>query len=113
MEALVSITIGVLSGAGLFLMLRRSVLKTVLGLLLLSQAANLVVLVMGRLRRGAVPVNTPGETALVFTDPLVQALILTAIVIGLGVAAFLIALAARTHQETGSDDLDDLRRLRG
>jgi multicomponent Na+:H+ antiporter subunit C len=111
MEVPLAIAIGALAATGLFLLLQRSVLKAVFGLLLISHAANLVILTVGRLRKGAAPIV--GEDGQVFTDPLVQALILTAIVIGFGVAAFLLTLAVQTHKEVGSDDLDDMREIRG
>ena len=113
MEVPVSIAIGVLAGAGLFLMLQRSVIKTVLGLLLMSHGANLLLLTVGHLKRGAVPIIREGMEGQTFTDPLVQALILTAIVIGFGLTAFLLMLIFQTHREAASDDLDNLRNLRG
>ncbi len=113
MEIPISIAIGVLAGGGLFLLLQRSIIKVVIGLLLMSHAANLTIFTVGRLRKGAVPVIEEGVQAQSFADPLIQALILTAIVIGFGLAAFLLILTFQTHREVGSDDLDDLRDLRG
>jgi multicomponent Na+:H+ antiporter subunit C len=113
MELPLAIGIGALAAAGLFLLLQRSVFKAVFGLLLISHAANLTILTMGRLRKGAAPIVVEDTQGQVFTDPLVQALILTAIVIGFGVAAFLLTLTVQTHKEIGSDDLDDMREIRG
>ena len=94
-------------------MLQRSVIKMVIGLLLMSQAANLTIFTVGRLTKDGAPIIDEGSGLQDFADPLVQALILTAIVIGFGVAAFLITLAFRTHKEIGSDDVNDMRNLKG
>lgn len=102
--------IGVLYAAGIFLLLRRSLIKATMGILLLGHAANLLILVAAGYMPG-VPVIRPGDSVLqeISPDPLPQALILTAIVIGLGVGAFLIALIYRTALCFGGDDLDSLR----
>ncbi|MQF69078.1 Na+/H+ antiporter subunit C [SAR202 cluster bacterium AD-804-J14_MRT_500m] len=113
MEIPLSIAIGVMAGAGLYLLLQRSVIKVVLGLLLLSHGANLLVFTVGSLQKNSVPIIDSSIRDRQFADPLVQALILTAIVIGFGVTAFLLALAIQTHRAIGSDDLDDLKKLRG
>ena len=75
--------IGVLYTAGLYLVMRRSMVKLVLGLALLAHAANLLIFTLGRLTRGGTPVVPPGKEGLVspFPDPVPQALVLTAIVI--------------------------------
>ncbi len=113
MEIPLSIAVGALAGGGLFLLLQRSVIKMVIGLLLLSHAANLTIFIVGRLRKGGTPIVQEDISLQTFADPLVQALILTAIVIGFGVAAFLVTIAFQAHRKTGSDDLDDMRDLRG
>ena len=113
MEIPLSIAIGAMAGGGLYLLLQRSIIKAVLGLMLMSHGANLLVLTVGSLRKNSVPIIGQAAQEWQFADPLVQALILTAIVIGFGVAAFLLALAIQTHREVGSDDLDDLKKLRG
>ncbi len=107
-----SVVVGVLFGTGVFMMLRGSTLQLVLGIALLSHGANLLLFTVGGLKKSAVPVLVAGKEAS-FTDPLVQALILTAIVISFGVTAFLLVVVYRLHQETGSDRLDDLRSLKG
>ncbi len=113
MEIPLSMAIGVLAGGGLFLLLQRSVFKIVVGLLLLSHAANLTIFVVGKLTKGGSPIAEKGAAIGGFADPLVQALILTAIVIGFGIAAFLLTLAVRTHKVMGSDDVDEMRNLKG
>ena len=113
MEIPASIAIGILATVSLFLLLQRSVIKVVFGLFLMSHVANLTIFTVGRLKKGAVPVIEEGVKVQSFADPLVQALVLTAIVIGFGLAAFLLILTFQTHREVGSDDLDELRNLRG
>jgi len=107
-----AITIGVLFTCGLYLMMRRTLMKVVLGLLLLSHGANLAVFVSGGLTRSPAPLVAPGEAAPPpgAADPLPQALVLTAIVIGFAVAAFTAVLIRRTTEAVGSDDGDQLRR---
>ena len=111
MTTLLAIVVGILYAAGLYLVMRRSVVKLVLGLALLGHAANLLIFTVGRLSRAAAPIVPPGAERLVppHADPVPQALILTAIVIGFGVQAFALVLVKRAHRETGTDDLDALR----
>ena len=103
--------IGGLYAAGLYMMMRRSIVKLIIGLALLSHAANLLIFTVGGLTRGRPPLIAAGETSLVapFADPIPQALVLTAIVISFGVLAFALVLVHRTHQTVGTDDLDKLR----
>ena len=111
MTALFAVTIGVLYAAGLYLVMRRSIVKLVLGLALLGHAANLLIFTVGRLSRDGALIIPPGAEGLVppHADPVPQALVLTAIVIGFGVQAFALVLVKRAYRETGSDDLDALR----
>lgn len=111
MTTLLAVVIGVLYAAGLYLVMRRSVVKLVLGLALLGHAANLLIFTMGRLSRAAAPIVPAGAERLVppHADPVPQALVLTAIVIGFGVQAFALVLVKRAYRETGTDDLDALR----
>ncbi|ACL25784.1 sodium:proton antiporter [Chloroflexus aggregans] len=110
MIILLAIAIGSLFGGATYLMLRRSVVKLILGLVMLSHGVNLLIFTMGDgVRRGAPPlVDANGQPPPGVADPLVQALILTAIVISFGFTAFVLALAYRSNQAVGSDDLDDL-----
>ena len=111
MTLLFAIVIGALYAVGLYLVMRRSVVKLVLGLALLGHAANLLIFTVGRLSRDGAPIIPQGAERLVppHADPVPQALVLTAIVIGFGVQAFALVLVKRAHQETGTDDLDALR----
>ncbi|MEX1117946.1 MAG: Na+/H+ antiporter subunit C [Terrimicrobiaceae bacterium] len=111
MEFLLAITIGVLYAAAAYLLLRRSVVKLILGIAVLSQAVNLLIFTAAGLSRGMVAFVPGGATALPpeSADPLPQALILTAIVISFGVLAFTLVLVQRADKTVGSDDLDDLK----
>lgn len=108
MEVVLAITIGILYAAALYLMMRRSLVKLVLGLALLGHAANLLIFTAGRLERQGTPVIPASETVLEapYPDPLPQALILTAIVIGFGVQAFAMVLLKRAYQAVKTDDMD-------
>ena len=96
--------IAVLTGSGVYLLLRPRTFDTVLGLTLISYAVNLFIFSMGRLVVGRAPIIEPGSTGL--ADPLPQALVLTAIVIGFAMTALLLVLAVRAHAGSGSDHVD-------
>ena len=111
MPTILPIVIGVLYATALYMMLRRSLVKLIIGLALLGHASNLLIFVAasGRgLVRGGPPIIAEGEvrTAAVIADPVPQALILTAIVIGFGVLAFALALFHSVYKAFGTDDLD-------
>ena len=111
MEVLMAFVIGGLYAAGIYLLLRRSLVSVILGLSVLGNAANLLIFTAGGLTRGVPPVIPAEATAMSgpFADPLPQALILTAIVIGFGVLAFTAVLIHRVHQNVETDDLDALK----
>lgn len=104
MEALIAIAVGLLTGCGVYLLLRARTFPVVLGLTLLSYAVNLFVFAMGRLTIGAPPI-VAGDR-IVMADPLPQALVLTAIVIGFGMTAFVVVLALRARADLGNDQVD-------
>jgi multicomponent K+:H+ antiporter subunit C len=110
MEALIALVIGVLVSCGVYLLLRARTFPVILGLTLLSYGVNLFIFVMGRLRTGAPAVVGKGNTSLNntlnYADPLPQALVLTAIVIGFAMTAFLLVLALRARAELGNDHVD-------
>lgn len=110
MEALLAFVIGGLYATGIYMMLRRSIVKLIIGLALLAHAANLLIFTAAGLTRARPPVVPRGATRVLgdIADPLPQALILTAIVIGFGVQAFAMVLAYRAYQTIGTDDLDDM-----
>ena len=102
MEVLFAALTAVLAGTGVYLLLSRTLLRVVLGLTFVAYAVNLAILGSGGLRLLAPPLlNYRGP----YADPLPQALILTAIVIGFGTTALLLTLAFRAYQATGHDDV--------
>ena len=111
MTSILAIVIGVLFAAGIYLMLRRTIVKLIIGLSLLSHAVNLLIFTTGGLTRAAPPLVPPDATQLTgaFADPLPQALVLTAIVISFGVTAFTLILFHRMYQVVGADDVDQIR----
>lgn len=110
MIAGLAVLIGVLYAVGLYLMMQRSLVRLVVGLVVLAHAANLLLFVAAGLVRDAVPVIPSGATAPAgpIPDPLPQALILTAIVISFGVLSFTLALVYRTYQAMGADEAESL-----
>ncbi len=104
MEALFALMVGVLSACGMYLLLRARTFPVVLGLTLLSYAVNLFLLGTGRLAVNRPDIIRPGVTE--YADPLPQALVLTAIVIGFGMTAFAVVLALRAQGELGNDHVD-------
>jgi multicomponent Na+:H+ antiporter subunit C len=111
MTVLSAFLVAVLFGCGVYLMLSRNVQRLVLGFIVLSNGVNLMVLTAAGLPADAAPplvASADAAAAGVFADPLPQAFILTAIVIGLAITAFLLAMAARTYREAGTDDLETL-----
>lgn len=110
MNIVLALTIGVLFAAGTFLFLRRSMIQLLFGLVLLGNATNLLVFTCARLVRGKSPIIPEGQKILdpQHSDPLGQALILTAIVISFGVLAFSMVLVRRAFDISGTDDPDAL-----
>ncbi len=106
MELLVAAAIGLLTAGGVYLILRLRTFPVILGLSLLSYACNLFIFASGRLAPGLTPIID--KTATGYTDPLPQALVLTAIVISFGMTAVLVMLAIGGHLG-GGDDRADLR----
>ena len=111
METVLDFVIGGLYAAAIYLMLRRNLAQVIMGLSLLTNAANLLIFTVGGLTRGRPPLVPEGaeRPAGAYADPVPQSLILTAIVIGFGVLAFTLVLAYRAYETVGSDDLDDMR----
>ncbi len=111
MTALLAVVAGALYAGAIYMMTRRSLVKLIIGLAMLSHAANLLIFTVAGLKRGAAPLVPPGgalspaNTA----DPLPQALILTAIVISFSVLAFALALLHRTFKISEAEDVDQLR----
>jgi multicomponent Na+:H+ antiporter subunit C len=114
MEVLLALAAGVLYAAGIYLLLRRKFAQIIIGLGLLSNGTNLLIFTAGGLTRGGPPVIPEGSMELVppYADPVPQALVLTAIVIGFGLLAFALVLAHRVHETLGTDDVDEVGRER-
>jgi len=108
---LLAFVVGVLYAGGLYMLMRRSIVKLIIGLALLSHAGNLLIFTAAGITRGSPPLVPEGMMALQtpYADPLPQALVLTAIVISFGVLAFALVLVHRTHQMLGTDDIDDMK----
>jgi multicomponent K+:H+ antiporter subunit C len=103
-EFLVASAIAVLVAGGIYLALRGRTFQVVLGLTLISYAVNLFLFASGRLVINRPPILSDAATG--YTDPLPQALVLTAIVITFGMTAFTVVLSLRSFLETGSDQVD-------
>ncbi|MFK7804447.1 MAG: Na+/H+ antiporter subunit C [Anaerolineae bacterium] len=110
MNLLLAIVIGVLYTTGVFMVLRRSIVKLILGIGLLGNATNLLLFTVGGVSNSVPPIIHEGDTALTgdFANPIPQALILTAIVIGMAMMAYAVVLLKRAYQVTESDDIDKI-----
>ena len=106
MTLLLALGVAVLFGSGAFLILKADLIRVVIGMVLISHAANLFIIAAG-LSRGEAPVY-PLPSGAKISDPLVQAMALTAIVISFGVAALLLSLVYRVYTSHFSLDLDEL-----
>ncbi len=104
MTVLVSLVFGVLFACGVYLMLKRDLIRVITGVILLGNAANLFIMSAGLSRGGAPLVSEDGP----FADSLVQAMTLTAIVISFGVAALVLAVVYRVYDSHRSVDLSRL-----
>ena len=103
MEAVFAITLGVMMDSGVYLLLRARLFPVVMGLTLISYAVNLFIFAMGRLASGIPAII--GQSA-EYSDPLPQALVLTAIVIGFAMTAFVVVLSLRGLGELRTDHVD-------
>jgi multicomponent K+:H+ antiporter subunit C len=103
LEFLLASGIGFVTACAVYLMLRGRTFTVVLGLSLLGYAVNVFIFAMGRLWTNAQPILV-GEGPV--ADPLPQALVLTAIVIGFATTGFVIEMALRSRHESGSDHVD-------
>jgi multicomponent Na+:H+ antiporter subunit C len=110
-ETLVAFTVGVMAAGSVYLLLSHNLVRVLFGLILLSNAANFVIFAAGGMTEGLPPLIGLEEKALtgVYSNPLPQALILTAIVISFGLLAFALVLVYRGYQELGTVDSDRMR----
>ncbi len=107
-----------LIGVGLYgVIVSRNTLKIVVSLVIMEHGVHLLLILIGYRSDGMPPIQEPGMLASVFAsqavDPLPQALVLTSIVIGLGVLAFLVGLCVKLYERYGTFDVTEIRRLRG
>ena len=114
MEAVVALAIGVLTGSGVWLLLRPRTFQVILGLSLLSYAVNLFIFSTGGLRTGAAPILATGDAGDLtrYADPLSQALVLTAIVISFATTALFLVVLLAARGLTGTDHVDGRERDR-
>ena len=110
MEAVVAISIGVLAASGVWLILRPRTFQVIIGLSLLSYAVNLFIFSMGRLRTNAAPVLDASTGIDAYADPVPQALVLTAIVIGFAMTALFLVVLLASRGLTGTDHVDGQER---
>jgi multicomponent Na+:H+ antiporter subunit C len=110
MELVLAIVVGILYAAGIFLILRRSLVKLIIGLVLIGNGVNLLIFLMGGIRKGVPPIIPENSKYILdaITDPVPQALVLTAIVISFGLQSFAIILIKRAYKVLKTDDLDTL-----
>lgn len=108
MEIVLALAVGVLGGSGIYLLLRPRTFQVIMGLSLLSYAVNLFIFAMGRLRLDAMPLIDPqqGSNPALYTDPVPQALVLTAIVIGFATMALFLVVLLASRGLNGTDHVD-------
>lgn len=94
-------------------LVKKNLIKIVIGLSIMEYALFLFFAVIGYREGGTAPIITKGFEKAVFVDPLPQALVLTAIVIGLAITALLVSLAVRIYEKYGTFDIREIRRLKG
>ncbi|MEM9399433.1 MAG: Na+/H+ antiporter subunit C [Verrucomicrobiota bacterium] len=108
MNLMLAIIIGILMSTGVYCLFRRSLFRLIIGIMLISQAANLIVFASARVTRASPALISPNQKILEapYADPLPQALVLTAIVISFGFIAFALALIHRAYKILGHDDVN-------
>lgn len=110
MEFILAIVVGLLYASGVYLLMRRSFVKLIIALTMLGNGANLLIFLLGRIVKGEPPIidNAQQFIGELYADPVPQALILTAIVIGFGLQSFAIVLIRRVYKVVKTDDLDKI-----
>ncbi len=110
MELILALSIGVLASSGVWLLLRPRSFQVIIGLSLISYAVNLFIFSMGRLKTNAAPILEDGVDLSAYTDPVPQALVLTAIFIGFAMTALYLVLLLAARGLTGTDHVDGRER---
>ncbi len=104
----------VLFCVGLYCVLRkRNLIKIIIGIAIIEYAVNLFFVLVGYRMNGRAPIDSPGQSIVNMVDPLPQALVLTAIVIGLAVTALIASIAMRVYEKYGTFDITKIRKLKG
>ncbi len=111
MEVVFSALIAIFFAASLYLLMSRQLIRILIGIVLLSNAVNLLIFTAGRITREIPPIIPIDASTTVSgaANPLPQALVLTAIVISFSLFAFMLVLSLRVFQELGSDNVDEIR----
>ncbi|WP_096270655.1 Na(+)/H(+) antiporter subunit C [Paucisalibacillus globulus] len=107
MEYIILLLAGILFATAIYNLLQKQLLRIIIGTVLISHGAHLVILTMGKLKRGQPPILD--ESVADYTDPLPQALILTSIVISFGITSLLLVLSYRTAKENNTDNMEEMR----
>jgi multicomponent Na+:H+ antiporter subunit C len=107
METCMSVVVGILFAIGTYLILSKRILRIILGVSIIGHGVNLLILASGGLKKGGPPLLGLKETTI--TDPLPQALILTAIVINFATTALFLVLSYRAYKVLGTDNMEQLR----
>lgn len=107
MELVTIILAGILVASATYLILSKSVLRIIIGVSVLSHGVHLLILTMGQLKRGNIPVLEDSVSS--YTDPLPQALILTAIVISFALTAYSLILLLQNYKELDTDNTEDMK----
>lgn len=110
MELIWFVVIGFITAAGIYLILDRHIVKIIFGLMLLSNAVNLTIFFSGRITDGAPALIADGQTLPpeIYANPLPQALVLTAIVIGFGLLVFMLSLVLKLYKTHHTLDADSV-----
>ncbi len=111
MDFVLAALVGLFIALGVYLLLSRSIIRMLLGMVILGNGINLLIFTAGRLTRELAPIVPAGldQPAGPIANPLPQALILTAIVIGFAMFSFLLVLAFRAYQTLDADNTDTMR----
>lgn len=111
MEYILAVLVGMFIALGIYLLLSRSVIRMLIGMTIFGNGVNLLIFTAGRVTRELAPIIPPGLDAPdgPIANPLPQALILTAIVIGFSMFSFLLVLAFRAYQSVDADNTDNMR----
>lgn len=104
----------VLFSVGLYaIMVKRNLIKIIIGIIITEYAVNLFFILVAYRLEGRAPILAPDQIVTNMVDPLPQALVLTAIVIGLAVTALIVSIAVRVYEKYGTFDITKIKRLKG